>query len=193
MELELKSVPGDHERFFTADLGIPDCFNHLVELFLESDCDYAWFVEEDMVVPEGALSSLIGVVDLHGDQTVTHGIGFVDYRTRAGGLCSGYVDNKLVWVGTGCTLIHRQVFIDLPKPYFKTQVALVTRHTGSACKKWVMDLVETERAYGGHDIYFCFHALKRGYRIGIVPGMMCEHLWLDFNRFFQSSLGGTFS
>lgn len=155
----------------TWDEAIPKSFNLLAEWFMQTGATHAWFVEEDVVVPDIALYAMLGLnVD----------IAAINYPLKTDGRISEMRrKDVLLWVSLGCTLIRRRVFETLPRPWFSTDYALVSSSTGSACKEKILSLKYAPRQYAGQDMYFCFRALEAGFTIGAVEGMLCEHLRLD--------------
>ena len=165
-----------HVRFYTHDLPIPDCFNSLGNLFLESGAELAWFVEEDVIPPQGSLEKLLAL---------DTDIAFVDYPlvkfpTKQ---CFFELNGRVVWVGLGCTLIRRRVFEALSDPWFESGHSLVGHHSGSASNGWVYNLRPDPRIkYGGQDVYFCSRAVAEGFDIGVVDGLVCQHLPMPLER-----------
>lgn len=159
----------DHVKLYSHDLPIPESFNELVERFLETDQEFAWFVEEDVVPPANALSLMV---------SEESAISFVDYplKNKPNRPCYGVYRGRLIWVGLGCTLVRRSVFEKLKKPWFETQWKYVAVHTGSAAKDHVVQIMEDPfRPYGGQDLFFCYNALKEGFDIRVVMGLRCKH------------------
>lgn len=154
---------------------IPDSFNHLAKLFIDqTKCDYAWIVEEDIIVPHDALEALLALdVD----------VAAINYNLKTGGpnrdseLRSK--DGELYTLSTGCMLIRRRVFEALPYPWFRTDRAPGLVHPGSSTDKKFFDLIPNTSDYGGHDGYFTFTAMRAGFSVRSVPNMRCEHLQLD--------------
>ncbi len=158
---------------YTHDKPIPDCFNILSEKFLDTEADYAWFVEEDVVPPKGALKKLLEYMDTGYD------ISFINYPLVKfnGELCYKYFQGHVVWTGLGCTLIKRKIFEKLSSPWFLDGHSLVAIMSGSAQTSWRLELRKNPKVvYGGQDIYFCTNAFLSGFKIGVVPNTVCEHL-----------------
>lgn len=147
----------DCRIFRTYDKKIPEAHNWLVEEGLKTEADYFLFVEEDNV------PQLEKVVEM-----VNRGsaISFVDYGV-AGWACSAR-DGKgeVLWCGFGCTLIKREVFEKLEKPWFRTDKTLRLNDW-----KWI----DQPMKYGGHDIWFFTKAREAGFRITQISGEI-EHL-----------------
>jgi hypothetical protein len=156
----------------TWDKRIPDSFNWLVEYFLTTDAGLAWFVEEDVVVPRGALAAMLAI---------GADISAVNYHLKIGNhrISEMRWEDKLLWCSLGCTLIRRKVFETLPAPWFSTDYALSTYSSGSSMQGKKHRLKYAPQSYAGHDIYICFKAAEAGFSIGVVEGMLCGHLVLD--------------
>lgn len=147
------------------DLTIPDCQNVLVDQALTDGCTHLFFVEEDTVMPELAFNHMIAT---NGDITcIDYGVAGYSCITRDKNT------NEVLWCGLGCTLIKREVFENLEKPYFRSDKALLLNFWPEI--RWSDP---GKQAYGGQDIYFCIQARLKGYKITQVPGE-CEHLKLD--------------
>lgn len=159
----------DHVKFYSHDLPIPESFNSLAEDFLQTDCDYAWFVEEDVVPPASALDLML---------SAEVAIAFVDYPLKnfPNRPCYGTYRGRLIWVGLGCTLVHRAVFTTLKKPWFESQWKYVAVHRGSAQAEPEIKIIEDPfRPYGGQDLFFCHNAIKAGFSIQVLMGLRCKH------------------
>lgn len=156
------------------DLPIPDSFNILVRAFMETDYQYAWFVEEDIVVPEDALIAMLAL-DID--------VAAINYNLKVGGPNRNSeirtADGELHTLGTGCMLIRRNVFETMPDPWFRTDRAPGMRHPGSSTPKPFLDLVENHFEYGGHDGFFTLSAIRAGFAVASVSELRCEHLQLD--------------
>lgn len=155
-----------HTIYRSEDLTIPYAQNVLVEQALsDPEITHVLFVEEDTVMPEHALADML---KLDGD------IVCIDYGV-AGYSCITRVKetNEILWCGLGCTLVKREVFDKLEKPYFRSDKALLLNDWPEI--KWIN---AGEQAYGGQDIWFCMQARDAGFTIKQAPGE-CQHLQLD--------------
>ena len=166
------------DRYWTHDDSLPECFNKLVYCSLKTAATHLWFVEEDVVVPPGALDAML---ELGTD------IAAVDYpiRVREPRPLSSYwvkeegKEARLLWVSLGCTLIRMAVFHAMARPWFRTDQAVVGIHHGSAYKSWKLALTKRDpEKYGGQDSAFCYRALEAGFTLGEVnpQHMIAEHL-----------------
>ncbi len=144
-------------------LPIPDCHNSVVEQALETDCPYFLFVEEDMVLPEGAVERMYGQGDIVAlDYPVDSGHGTVQ---RKGG--------EIIFCGLGCTMIRREVFERMEKPWFETTRSLrIISENPFEYEVW-----NVPYKYGGQDMLFCHKARELGFAIQAVEGE-AKHLRL---------------
>lgn len=162
----------------TDNIPIPDCRNVLVKNALKTDANYFLLVDDDVIMPKSGLKQLI---EANSD------IAFIDYPMhyegdRWGNMGTATYDNWLpgdpidgkpiAWAGLGCTLVKREVFEKLEKPWFQNLDKKMTRDD-----KGKLDLEGTDikiGAGGGEDVYFFLEARKAGFEIKQVPGT-CGH------------------
>lgn len=149
-----------------AGLPIPDCFNIPIATLLRDNkaVTHVWIVEEDVVTPHNGLKRLI---EMDADVSI------IDYPLRNGYSTVAKSGKKVLWCGTGCTLIKRHVFERLGFPYFRTDGCFWMRDNG--IHEWKPNV---KPSYGGHDIRFGVDVNNLGYTIKVVDGMTCEHLEL---------------
>jgi len=82
-------------------------------------CDYLFFVDDDMILPEETLEIL-----LNHDKDIVGCVYKTKYETQAD-VCEYFDDErpqglfKVKSIGTGCLLIKTDVFRKLPQPWFK--------------------------------------------------------------------------
>ena len=151
----------EYKIYRSWDLVIPDCQNILVDKALLDNPTHLFFVEEDVVIPDGALSRLLAAnVD----------IACLDYGVSGWGCVTRDSTGKVLWCGLGATLVKKEVFSKLDKPYFRSDVELRLNDW-----QWIPSPPDK---YGGQDIYFCCQARKKGFEITQVEGE-CRHLRLD--------------
>jgi hypothetical protein len=146
-------------------LPIPDAQNEMVKRALKTDCLWFLFLEEDMVIPPGALEKMVEM-----DKDVV----CVDYPVINGWSTVKKVNGKVLHCGLGCTLIKRKVFEVLPEPWFRIDQS-VDAKTG--------EILDIPMKYGGHDILFGLDLKKHGFEIYQLEGFECGHLRCsDLNR-----------
>jgi hypothetical protein len=160
IDRELEGYPYKIYRSFT--LPIPDCQNELVEKALAEYNSHLLFIEEDVVIPEGGFEKLM---------LAKADIACIDYGVEGWGCVTKNKEGEILWCGLGCTLINRNVFNNLDKPYFRSDIELRLNDW-----KWVKSPPDK---YGGQDIYFCTKAREKGFKIVQVEGIECKHLKLE--------------
>src|SRR4051812_9654624 len=100
----LQNLKGiDHKFFFSHRQPIPDCFEKPTNrALLDDSITHLWFVEDDMKLAPDTLSKLL---------VVNRAVVTVDYPVNADGRGSIFkVDKQIVFCGTGCLLVKREVF-----------------------------------------------------------------------------------
>ena len=164
--LEKNLVGWPYQIFRTKDKVIPDSQNYLVEKALsDKDVTHILYSEEDNVMPETAL---VDMIELDAD------VACIDYGV-AGYSCltKDKKTGEILWCGLGCTLIKREVFEGLEKPYFRSDKALLINDWPEI--RWVD---AGRQAYGLQDIYFFMKAREAGFTIKQARGES-KHLQLD--------------
>lgn len=155
----------NHRFYISWDKKIPDCQNTLVERALADNCEYLLFVEEDTVMPDGAISRML----MKNSDIVAIDYGVAGYSC----ITKDKKTNEILWCGLGCTLVNAEVFKTLPKPYFRSDKQLLLNNWPE--EQWID---APHGNYGGQDIYFCVQARKAGYKIDQAEGE-CKHLRLE--------------
>lgn len=134
--------------FMTHDKPLPECFNDLTVRAMAWGAEYLWFVEEDMILPDGILVDLLKCDEL---------IVTADYPVIGGHHTA--IEYPLVTLtGTGCLLVDREVFEKFDLPYWKSQAYNLSN--------W--QALPTRMSYGGHDAHFSKLVSDLGYKIKIV-------------------------
>lgn len=156
----------DTTLYISNNLPIPEGHNQLAEKALRDGNDYILFIEEDVVPLARTLEKLL-VVDAD--------IACIDYGVSGWGCVTKDIKGNILWCGLGCTLIKRQVFEALEKPFFRVDMVLDLPDF-----KWRQlpeEYIKTKN-YGSLDIWFCTQAREKGFVIKQVEGE-AEHLKLD--------------
>lgn len=155
----------EKEFIIVSGLPIPEAQNEMVRRALETDCSLFLMVEDDTVIPDGALEKMI---------EMNCAMVCVDYPVINGWSTIKKKDGEILHCGLGCTLIKRSVFEKLEEPWFITDKSL-DADTG--------EIKDIPMKYGGHDIFFGIKLREAGYKINQLEGFECEHLRCsDLNR-----------
>ena len=168
MESVFRNIKGfNFELYMAHGLTIPDCFNVPLEKALDDGCDWIWFVEEDMFIPDGTLKKMFNIQN----PVVT-----VDYADRRTGVPLAFRDNleNIVFSGMGCMLIKREVFERMEKPYLRQVV--FWKKTEDNGDIWLEPHPEIKtEMYGQQDIYLCWAIKRAGYYIAELPNANIGH------------------
>jgi hypothetical protein len=152
--------------FFTHDLPIPRCHERATQKALANGADALWYVEEDVIPPDGALVRLFAL-------QARAAIGAVDYPCDGPPFISYVphdpIDGSVPWAPLGCTLVARAVFEKVARPWFRTDRRFVTRDGSPHVIPGRVD------EYGGQDAYFFIRARLAGFEILRVPNMVAGH------------------
>lgn len=159
----LQNLQGyDYDIFFAHGLPIPDCFEEPLQRALEGPYTHFWFVEDDMKLPNDILDSL-----LLADAPVAA----ADYPVSKEGQGAVFKDasGKVVFTGTGCTLIKREVFEKLSWPYFRTDIRWNAVNYGDSVRLTANVVTNPGlEGYGLHDTHFGIRLWHAGIPIEIV-------------------------
>jgi len=164
----------NHKIFFSHGKSIPDCFNEPLERALaDKSITHIWFVEDDMVL--GNTNILVGMLLEHA-AVVT-----MDYPINQEGRGSVFeVKNRIIFCGTGCLLVKREVFDELPKPVFRTEVRWRMKNCGEFIKM-TSHKVEDE-GYGLHDINFSMALYRLNIPIHKLEGKLGQRKLLSLGK-----------
>lgn len=153
----LKDVP--HRIFFSHQLPIPDCFEKPLQQALKGSYTHVWLVEDDMILPPDILKQMLDM-----DKAVVT----VNYpTTNKGDAAVLTIKSRVVYAGTGCTLVKREVFDELKPPYFRTDIAWIPKNKGSYIK--FTGVKKTDGGYGLHDVNFFINLYKLDIPIHVLP------------------------
>lgn len=156
----------DFKIYYSDHSPIPDAQNATVEQALGDGATHLWFVEEDTVPPTGSLESL---------SQANCSVACIDYGVSGWGCITRNYQDEILWCGLGCTLVKREVFEALDKPYFR--VDKVLRQNDWTWQTLPEEYIKNKN-YGALDIWFFNQARKKGFKIVQIPGE-AEHLQLD--------------
>lgn len=146
----LQNLQGfDYDIFFAHGKPIPECFEKPVLEALQSPQNYThiWFVEDDMVLPEETLSAMLLM-----DAPVVA----CDYPVSKTGQGSIFKnkEGQIIFAGTGCLLVKREVFDELKPPYFRTDIRWGAVNYGSFIRMRANYMPTAPDGYGLHDTNF---------------------------------------
>jgi hypothetical protein len=141
----LKDIP--HIIYFAHGLPIPDCFEEPTNRALDNPTvSHLWYVEDDMILKPNTLSRLLDI-----DKAVV----MCDYpTTKEGHGAMFFVKKEPVFGGTGCMLVKREVFDELAKPYFRTDICWNIRKMEDCIKIVGIPRGKSKEGYGLHDVNF---------------------------------------
>jgi hypothetical protein len=163
------------------DEEVGEARNKIVDWAIEHKSTYVMFLDDDVILPPFGIQRLGYTLDTRGPSlypdskiAVCAGIYMskeelttpvVYKRNGHGGSWDWKVGEvfDVESVGTGCMLIHTEVFKHLEKPYFKTVEEYVEVNGQLGCNK-ITD-----------DIYFCQKVKAAGFSILAHGGVLCGH------------------
>ena len=145
--------------YFSHRQPIPSCFEVPTKEALNNpDVTHLWFVEDDMVLPDGTLSKLLNL-----DVAVAT----CDYpvvKNTKGAVFK--VGNEVIFGGTGCTLVKREVFDELREPYFRSDIVWNIKNFGDFIK--ITAAKREEIGYGLHDVNFFINLYLKGIPVHVA-------------------------
>ena len=157
----------DVQIYMRASTIVDKARNDLVNMALNDNCDYVFFIDSDMIIPKGAVEALLDMnVDIASGIYFTKGKPYLPVARVKEGDRHFYLEDfefndiiKVAGVGMGCCLIKTKIFKDLKFPYFKLEWR---EHEGISYQI-------------AEDLYFCEEAAKKGYVSYLNTGVMCGH------------------
>ena len=168
----LKDIP--HKFYFAHRLSIPDCFEKpTIKALADPEITHLWFVEDDMVLLPDTLKKMLEV-----DKAVVT----IDYPVNADGRGSIFkVDKQIVFCGTGCLLVKREVFNELRKPYFRTDMRWNIKNYGDFLK--ITRSRDTNLdGYGLHDVNFCMNLYHLNIPIHAIAGKLGQRKLVSLGK-----------
>lgn len=143
----LENLTGyEYDIFFSHGRPIPQCFEKPLTEALRGDYTHIWIVEDDMILDRDVLDSML-IMD---SPVVT-----MDYPVDKKGQGVVFSDKagRVLFTGTGCILIKRQVFDKLSKPYFRTDIKWGVANYGKFIRLTANSISNLE-GYGLQDVTF---------------------------------------
>lgn len=148
-------------------LPIPDAQNEAVRRALKNKPSHILFIEDDTVIPDGALEKMLEM-----DEDIVT----VEYPMDNGYSTITKQGDEILWCGLGCTLIKKEVFDKVSQPYFETNYSWRI-HT-----PFRLERISNPSKYGGQDINFFMKCRKQGIRIAQLEGFEAKHLRVNLER-----------
>jgi hypothetical protein len=175
--------------------------NDLTNRFLDSDCEWSFWVDSDMLVPSGDAGWFLGVTGAKKIPPRFAGLHAIDQlRSRAKSLIGGVYSKRkyggevlasssdvianakkgpqdrivpVSWLAAGCMLVHRSVYSDI---LAKREVIGTGGAKSTARDTWgLFDLDPTPPGYG-EDIAFCRKAKEAGHQSYLDLSIFCGHV-----------------
>lgn len=145
--------------FFSHKQPIPDCFEQPTErALLEKDITHLFYVEDDMILPRTIISKM-----LQADKDVVT----CDYPVTEDGKGAVLsINGEVVYTGTGCLLVKREVFDRLDKPYFRSDIRWTPLNYGTTVK--MTGSMLKRQGYGLHDVTFGIKLYKAGIKVHVL-------------------------
>jgi len=157
----LRNLEGyDYDIFFSHGLPIPDCFEKPLTEALKDNYTHIWFVEDDMILPDEILSDML-LADVP--------VATLDYPVSKDGQGAVFKskEGQIIFTGTGCLLVKREVFNKLKPPYFRTDVRWNPTNYDKYLKLTAMKSTRND-SYGLHDVNFGMKLYQAGIPISEI-------------------------
>lgn len=149
---------------------IPDSHEAAAARALATGAELVWFVEEDNVPPAEALVASIARMRETGAGVVAVPYPVGEPRPAGDGTRwnTVYTENgEVLFTGLGITLVHRDVFERLARPWFRTD--------RQPDRDWRLT-VKTPYVAGGVDVSFGLRVREAGFALESVPNMVGAHI-----------------
>lgn len=151
------------------DLFVTQARNKAVLDFLESDCTHLWFVDDDIITPEGCMRSLLEpnlpvVSGLYRDvleRPIVYDLAPFALWSKDRPIAPGL--QRVGGAGLGCVMIKRWVFEELAAPWFAIR-------TDAGFSEGKYKIVET-----GEDVFFSEQLQRYGIHFMLHGGVTCGH------------------
>jgi len=148
-----------YKIYFSHGKPIPDCFETPTkEALKDPTITHLWFVEDDMILRPDTLQKLLD----EDANAVT-----ADYPVTKDGRGSVFYDKgrNVVFCGTGCLLVRKEVFKSLKRPYFTDKIRWNLLNYGESIK---MTGIYGDTGYGTHDITFAIKLWNTGVKVKVI-------------------------
>lgn len=154
----VKDIP--HKFFFSHRKPLPECFEKPVNrALLDESISHLWLIEDDMIITYQTLQDMLDM-----DKAVVT----ANYPTTARKDASVLsVKGQVIYGGTGCTLVKREVFDELKAPYFRDDIAWIPKNMGDCIK--FTGVKKANKGYGFHDVNFFMNLFRLGIPVHLLP------------------------
>lgn len=144
----------DWDIYWSHARKVPDCLNVPTNQALRRKSNKLfWFVDDDMIFPEGILERLIDA-DKHAivcDYPASITMGSVVYDA----------DGRAYFGGNGCLLVKREVLEDIKKPIWRSDVGWAIKYHNDHIE-FEAGAQNPDRVYGQHDVHFGLRLYAQG-------------------------------
>lgn len=161
---ELSGIP--HRIYWSHGNSLPACFNKPLSRALRGSHSHIWIVEDDMVLKPGILKQML---------EQNKDIVACDYPISAEPSATVYYDkeDRPLFTGTGCLLARTEVFKQMPKPWFRADIAWQFKREGDKIR-FEAHKQDPDKGYGFHDITFGLYHYSKGTTIHIMPTILAQ-------------------
>lgn len=200
LEAELADSGQYPQILRTSDVPLPDSRNLLIETALTvPGWSYLLMLDDDIVIPEGGLKAMLDLLS-NGEGNKAAAIDYPHHLNDGSHLGVAVYERwkegepvkgkKLAWAGLGCVLIRREALEALRSPYFQNSAYRYARGEDGSLR---MDGGSRNAltASSGEDVYFWFQLRRLGYKVAMVPDMVCGHCRIE--KFVYRLAGGRYS
>ena len=164
-----------HKIYFAHKQPIPDCFEKpLTTALSNKEHTHILIVEDDMILPVDTLKKLL---------ELDVAVATADYPINKEGRGSVFRDKagKIIFCGTGCLLVKREVFNELRKPYFRTNTRWNVKNMGKYIKFTGSENTNLE-GYGLHDINFCMELQRLKIPIHCIDTVLGQRKLINLGK-----------
>lgn len=155
----VRNVRGmNYKIFFAHKLPIPMCFEVPTQQALADETiSHLMFIEDDMILPDNTIWDMLSLdVDV-----VT-----CDYPVTKDGKGAVFtVGGEVIYTGTGCLLVKREVFAKMSQPYFRSDIRWTPLNYETTVK--LVGSMYGHSGYGLHDVTFGIKLYKAGIPIHV--------------------------
>ena len=144
--------------FFAHKRPLPQCFEEpTLQALADETITHLFYVEEDMALPGIILKQMLNL-----DTDVVT----CDYPVTKDGKGAVFsVGGEVIYCGTGCLLVKREVFDRIALPYFRSDIRWTPYNYGKTVK--LAGSMYLDEGYGLHDVTFGVKLYQAGVKIHV--------------------------